>query len=85
MLVKIAAAIFTALYLIQVVGLPVIIMRVYDQNMPCRYKRLRRVKPFDCEQCLAAWLGIIFFFLPIEVSIACLCMFGSGWLIKYIK
>ena len=77
MIVKISAAIFTALFLI----------RSYGINM--RFKRLfkvqGRVRPLDCEQCLSAWLGLMFYFLPIQISIACMCMFGSGWLIKYLK
>ena len=75
MIIRILAAIFTAVYLIEVVGWHMIIKRVF--------KITGRVKPFDCGQCLAAWIGLILYFAPDPVAILLLCFFGSGYLAKY--
>jgi hypothetical protein len=76
MLIRIAAAIFMTIYLIEVVGLDMLIKR--------KFKITGRLKPIDCHECLAAWLGLGFYFAPLEWAIMSLCFFGSGYLVKYL-
>lgn len=78
-IIVMAAAIFTALFIVEVVGFGMKIKKLFNINPS------ERMRPFDCPQCLAAWFGIGLYFLPLSVSIALACMFGSAWLIKYFK
>jgi hypothetical protein len=45
----------------------------------------KRIKPFDCVQCLSVWIAIILYFLPIELSQAMAVIFGAGFLSIKIK
>lgn len=38
----------------------------------------KRLKPFDCVSCLPVWVASILYWLPVEVSIAFIVIFGSG-------
>lgn len=42
-------------------------------------------KPFTCELCLSAWIGLYLFLLPDVVTYGVLAMFGSGVLAPYFK
>ena len=44
-----------------------------------------RIKPFDCVTCLSAWVAIVLYFLPMEVSEFIFVMFGAGFLGAKIK
>jgi hypothetical protein len=42
-------------------------------------------RPFNCSVCLAAWVGLALYFLPIEVSEAVCAMFIPGCLAPLIQ
>jgi len=42
-------------------------------------------KPFTCELCLTAWVGLALFLLPDFVTYGVLAMFGSGVFAPYFK
>jgi len=42
-------------------------------------------KPFNCTLCLTAWVGLLLYFLPIEVTDAVICMFGAGVIAPFFR
>ena len=44
-----------------------------------------KFKPFNCDICLSAWVGILLFLLPNWITYATLAMFGSGALSPYFR
>jgi hypothetical protein len=42
-------------------------------------------KPFNCTLCLTAWVGLLLYFLPIEVTDAVVCMFGAGVIAPFFR
>lgn len=73
------AGFYTAYYFVNILQAPMRIKRVFKLNP------LKRIKPFDCVQCLSVWLSICFCFLPIEVAIFFFTIFFSGFLGSKIK
>ncbi len=63
MIVAILAAVMTALYFIEFAAFH----KKWNMNF----------KPFNCVQCLAAWLGLVFYFVPVLAEV-CLVMFTAG-------
>lgn len=59
---------------------------VHVLQAPMRIKRVlklppaKRIKPFDCVQCLSVWVAVIIFFLPVEVSQIMAAAFGAGFI-----
>ena len=42
-------------------------------------------KPFNCTLCLTAWVGLLLYFLPIQVTDAVICMFGAGVIAPFFR
>jgi len=42
-------------------------------------------KPFNCTLCLTAWVGLLLYFLPIQVTDAVVCMFGAGVIAPFFR
>lgn len=62
MFINTIAGFCTAYYFVNVLQAPMRIKRVFKLNPH------KRIKPFDCVQCLSVWLTMAFYFLPIELS-----------------
>lgn len=69
-LIKMLAGFFTAYYIVNVIVL----------KLKSKLKIQRRIKPFDCTVCLAVWLSLSLWFLPVELSQALAVIFGAGFL-----
>lgn len=70
------ASFVTAYYLINVVLWHVPIQRALKQ---------KRVKPFDCINCLSVWFAASLYFMPLDVSYFLAIIFGAGFLSIKIK
>jgi len=64
----------TAYYFVNVLQAPMRIKRALRLNP------VKRIKPFDCVQCLSVWLTVALFFLPVEVSQFLAVAFGAGFI-----
>jgi len=64
----------TAYYFVNVLQAPMRIKRALRLNP------VKRIKPFDCVQCLSVWLTVALFFLPFEVSQFLAVAFGAGFI-----
>jgi mannose/fructose/N-acetylgalactosamine-specific phosphotransferase system component IIC len=73
------AAFFTAYYFVNVLQFTMAIKRVW--KLPPE----KRLKPFDCVQCLSVWLAIALYFLPIQISSVLLVSFGAGFISTKVK
>ena len=40
----------------------------------------RRLKPFDCVQCLSVWFAVCLWFLPFELAQAISVIFAAGFI-----
>lgn len=69
----------TAYYFVNVVQAPMRIKRVL------KLEPMKRIKPFDCVQCLSVWLTGALFFLPVEVSQFLAVSFGAGFISTKIQ
>ena len=45
----------------------------------------KRIRPFDCVQCLTVWSALLFLFLPGELVQCIAVLFGAGFLSIKIK
>jgi hypothetical protein len=70
------AAFVTAYYLVNVVLWHVPLQRALKQ---------KRVKPFDCVNCLSVWFAIFLYLLPLDVSYFLSLTFGAGFISTKIK
>lgn len=73
------AAFCTAYYIVNVLHLAMAYKKAF--KLPAD----RRLKPFDCVQCLSVWMAVILYFLPIEISQALAVIFGAGFISTRIK
>lgn len=69
----------TAYYFVNITGIVQTIKKFLKK------KPTDRIKPLDCTVCLAVWLTVILWFLPIEVSQFLTVTFGAGFIATRIK
>lgn len=79
MLIVTIAAFCTAYYFVNIVQVAMRIKRVFKMNPS------KRMKPFDCTQCLTVWFAVVLYFLPIEIAQFLAVVFGAGFLSIKIK
>lgn len=68
------AGFYTAYYFVNILQAPMRIKRAFKLDP------IKRIKPFDCVQCLSVWLSISFYFLPIEVAAFFATIFFAGFI-----
>lgn len=56
---------------------------IVQNDFPRKWKI--NYKPFNCTLCLTAWVGLLLYFLPIEVTDAVVCMFGAGVIAPFFR
>lgn len=76
--INILAAMFLAHHLIEVYGLPMRIKRAFKMGPN------KRVKPFDCNYCLSAWMSVALNLIP-SVGLWVFILLCPAYLSKYIK
>ena len=74
MLITAIAGFCTAYYFVNVLQAPMRIKRAFKLDP------VKRIKPFDCVQCLSVWLTVALFFLPGGVSEFLAVAFGAGFI-----
>jgi len=72
MILNILASLLFSYYFINIAGIPHAIKRLLE------YPAHKRLKPFDCITCLSVWSASGLYFLPNEVSICIVTIFGAG-------
>jgi hypothetical protein len=77
-IITIAAFTF-AYYFVNVFDGAMILKRIFKINPN------KRLKPFDCVQCLTVWSALGFYFMPIELIQVIAVIFGAGFLSIKIK
>jgi hypothetical protein len=77
-IITIAAFCF-AYYFVKVLDGAMILKRIF------RLKPNKRLKPFDCVQCLTVWSALAFYFMPIEFIQVIAVIFVAGFLSIKIK
>ena len=77
-IITIAAFTF-AYYFVNVLDVAMILKRIFMLNPT------KRLKPFDCVQCLTVWSALAFYFIPIELIQVIAVIFGAGFLSIKIK
>jgi hypothetical protein len=77
-IITIAAFTF-AYYFVKVLDGAMILKRIFRLNPT------KRLKPFDCVQCLTVWSALSFYFMPIELIQVIAVIFGAGFLSIKIK
>ena len=78
MITTIAAFTF-AYYFINVFNGHIILKRIFKIPL------VKRLKPFDCIQCLTVWSALLFTFLPIHTVELIAIIFGAGFISIKIK
>lgn len=73
------AAFCFAYYFVNILDGAMLIKRIFV------LKPSRRLKPFDCVQCLTVWSAFLFYFLPSELVQAIAVIFAAGFLSIKIK
>jgi hypothetical protein len=77
-IITIAAFTF-AYYFVKVLDGAMILKRIFRLNPN------KRLKPFDCVQCLTVWSALLFYYMPIELIQVIAVIFGAGFLSIKIK
>lgn len=77
MLVTLIAAFCTAYYFVNVAMPP--LKRAF-KILPGK-----RIKPFDCVQCLSVWLALVLYFAPHDIAQVLAVIFGAGFISIKIK
>jgi hypothetical protein len=79
MFITTIAAFTFAYYFVKVLDGAMILKRIFRLNPS------KRLKPFDCVQCLTVWSALAFYFMPIELIDVIAVIFGAGFLSIKIK
>ena len=79
MFINAIAAYFFAYYFVNIFDGAILIKRIFKINPT------KRLKPFDCVQCLSVWSALLFLFLPCELVQCIAVLFGAGFLSIKIK
>lgn len=74
MLITTLAAFCFSYYFVVVAQMPMVIKRIL------KLKPVKRIKPFDCVQCLSVWTAAVFYFLPAGVTQFIAVVFLAGFI-----
>lgn len=74
MLITAIAGFCLAYYFVNVLQAPMRIKRAF------KLPPAKRIKPFDCVQCLSVWLTVIIYFLPVQYQQFIAAIFLAGFI-----